>query len=296
MKAMSARSLGLDDNGWNFGSFSCSELFSQVLHRSKTIGNPGEIFFEQETGFSRNNSMLKAGRLSTSTRPSRSSMRPRGANQPEFRARDSAPPATSTCRHQLPAISRNEQQHPDHSHNNVGGYGEPPLRQSIVVAKPVRHKNPRASTYNLRAYSPFRSDPKKTGRLNSRHQKFHSVVLRWTPNSSVSRSNVRRKFPRNWACEKIFRSFPISPDYKLREAAKVLLNVTLASGAQAVRGTVPNCIGVHSRLACRAVAGVRGSRYRRQFHELCGKTIRQKPLRLAFIGMSGAGKKSRQRS
>src|SRR5438270_2615354 len=35
-----------------------------------------------------------------------------------------------------------EQQHAYHSHDDVGCYGQPRLRQSIVVAEPVRHENP----------------------------------------------------------------------------------------------------------------------------------------------------------
>ena len=37
-----------------------------------------------------------------------------------------------------------QQEHADHAHDDVGGYGQPRLRQTIVVSKPVRHRKPRA--------------------------------------------------------------------------------------------------------------------------------------------------------
>ncbi len=39
-------------------------------------------------------------------------------------------------------LPKAEQQHADHSYDDVGSHGQPPLRQSIVVAEPVRHENP----------------------------------------------------------------------------------------------------------------------------------------------------------
>src|SRR4029077_3674140 len=35
-----------------------------------------------------------------------------------------------------------DKQHSHHSHDQVGDDGQPLLRQSIIVAKPVRHENP----------------------------------------------------------------------------------------------------------------------------------------------------------
>ena len=43
-----------------------------------------------------------------------------------------------------------QQQHADHAYDDVGGYGEPRLRQTIVVPKPVRHRKPRARGVSVR--------------------------------------------------------------------------------------------------------------------------------------------------
>ena len=53
-------------------------------------------------------------------------------------------------------LPETDEQHTDHSHNDVGSHGQPPLRQSIVVAKPVRHENPAREYFYLRAFRPVR--------------------------------------------------------------------------------------------------------------------------------------------
>ncbi len=70
-----------------------------------------------------------------------------------------------------------KQQHPDHSHNDVGSHSQPPLRQSIVVAKPVRHENPARECSSLRAFRrvrPFHSTgrTKLASRKNARSVGF----------------------------------------------------------------------------------------------------------------------------
>src|SRR6266702_4134048 len=79
-----------------------------------------------------------------------------------------------------------EQQHADHSHDDVGGHGQPRLRQSIVVAEPVRHENPAREYFSLSA-----SCPSGPAGLNSRHEKNHSVGFELTP----TRPESRRKCP-----------------------------------------------------------------------------------------------------
>src|SRR5262249_10819367 len=43
-------------------------------------------------------------------------------------------------------LPESHEQHTNHSHNDVGSYGQPLLRQSIIVAKPVRHEDPARET------------------------------------------------------------------------------------------------------------------------------------------------------
>src|SRR2546429_5512004 len=105
-------------------------------------------------------------------------------------------------------LPETEQQHADHSHNDVGGDGQPRLRQSIVVAEPVRHENP-AREYFYRAFSPVRPNLTELAGLNSRHEKIHSAGFELTPSAptcSGTRSGSRRKcplkFPRTWEPKK----------------------------------------------------------------------------------------------
>ncbi len=69
-----------------------------------------------------------------------------------------------------------EQQHADHSHDDVGGHGQPPLRQSIVVAEPVRHENPAREYFYLRAFRPVRRALTQRAGLNSHHEKSTAWV------------------------------------------------------------------------------------------------------------------------
>ncbi len=73
-----------------------------------------------------------------------------------------------------------EEQHADHSHDDVGGDGQPRLRQSTDPAQLTQLAG-----------------------LNSRHEKIHSVGFELTLNNDESRAeNVRRKFPRTWEPKK----------------------------------------------------------------------------------------------
>src|SRR5437879_6576087 len=68
-----------------------------------------------------------------------------------------------------------QQQHADHSHDDVGSHGQPRLRQTIVVAEPVGHEDPAREYSYLRALRPARPNLNKLAGLNSRHEKIHSV-------------------------------------------------------------------------------------------------------------------------
>ncbi len=69
-----------------------------------------------------------------------------------------------------------DQQDADHSHDDVGSHGQPRLRQSIVVAEPVRHENPAREYFYLRAFRPVRPNLTKLAALNSRHEKSTAWV------------------------------------------------------------------------------------------------------------------------
>src|SRR5256885_229523 len=131
-------------------------------------------------------------------------------------------------------LPETEQQNADHSHDDVGGHRQPPLRQSIVVAEPVRHENPAREYFYLRTFRPVRPNLSELAGLNSRHEKIHSVGFELTPAPSLSgtRPRPRRKCPlkisSNLGTEKISRSARITAGLKPHEAAKVLLNVPLA--------------------------------------------------------------------
>src|SRR5260370_977753 len=88
-------------------------------------------------------------------------------------------------------LPKADQQHADHSHDDVGSHRQPPLRQPIVVAEPVRHENPPPEPFYLRPFRPIRPTLPKLSGLNSRHDKIHSVGFELTPNLSES----RRKSP-----------------------------------------------------------------------------------------------------
>src|SRR5712664_4160268 len=95
-----------------------------------------------------------------------------------------------------------DQQYADHSHDDVGGYGQPALRQSIVVAEPVRHENPAREYFYLRAFRPVRPNLTKLAVLNSRHEKIYSVGFELTPTRSESRRKCPSKISSTWETKK----------------------------------------------------------------------------------------------
>src|SRR6266853_562040 len=95
-----------------------------------------------------------------------------------------------------------DEQHADHAHDEVGGHGQPRLRQSIVVAEPVRHENPAREYFYLRAFRPIRPNLTKLAGLNSRHEKIHSVGFELTPIRSRSRRKCPSKISSTWDTKK----------------------------------------------------------------------------------------------
>src|SRR5207245_5269621 len=95
-----------------------------------------------------------------------------------------------------------EQQHAYHSHDDVGGYGQPRLRQSIVVTEPVRHENP-AREYFFSGL-PARSGPiDSTGRTKLASRKNPQRGCRVEPNQFAGyRRKCPSKFPRTWEPKK----------------------------------------------------------------------------------------------
>src|SRR5712664_549105 len=95
-----------------------------------------------------------------------------------------------------------DQQYADHSHDDVGGYGQPTLRQSIVVTEPVRHENP-AREYFFSGL-PARSGPiDSTGRTKLASRKNPQRGFRVDPNQFAgSRRKCPSKFPRTWEPKK----------------------------------------------------------------------------------------------
>src|SRR4029077_3991202 len=97
-----------------------------------------------------------------------------------------------------------------------------PLRQSIVIAKRVRHENPAREYFQGDWPGPV-SFEKITG-LNSRHEKIYSVGFEWPPTTGPNRK-CPAKISSNLGTEKISRSARITAGLKPREAARVFSNV-----------------------------------------------------------------------
>src|ERR1700730_18023230 len=92
---------------------------------------------------------------------------------------------------------KTDEQHADHAHDHVGDHRQPRLRQSIIVAEPVRHENPKRVLPSAAAVqSPFgglfaaRSDS-VGGR--SRHHKIFSLAyeLSASENFEILPANLR---------------------------------------------------------------------------------------------------------
>jgi hypothetical protein len=125
-------------------------------------------------------------------------------------------------------LPETEQQHADHSHDDVGGHGQPPLRQSIVVAKPVGHENPAREYFRLRAACPVRPFSIKLAGLNSRHEKNLQRGFRVDPDSIGVTPKMSVENFLDLGNEKIPRSSRITAGLELREAAAVFLKVSPA--------------------------------------------------------------------
>src|SRR6266852_3988582 len=108
-----------------------------------------------------------------------------------------------------------KQQHADHAHDDVGGHGQPSLRQSIVVAEPVRHENP-AREYFFSGLLARSGPIDETGRTKLASRKNPQRGFRVDPeNEQGLAENVRRKFPRTWDR----KNLPERPNHRRTKAA-----------------------------------------------------------------------------
>ena len=122
-----------------------------------------------------------------------------------------------------------QQQHADHSYDDVGSNGKPRLRQSIVVPKPVRHENPRARGVLSGLLISFHY-----AGLDSRHEKSTAWVSSWPHCNQGQAQIVLRKFPRTCVQqaglgnEKIFGSSRTIAGLQPHDTAESFLNLPLA--------------------------------------------------------------------
>src|SRR6266567_4506100 len=197
------RSVGLDDDGLEFRkTLGVVELVFQIIKwNAETVGYAGKIFCDQNRIFPQqehaegrtviNQDAAIAVQHAAAGRDDRNFAHAIALGHRGILIRvDDL---------QLPEA---EQQHSDHSHDDVGSHGQPPLRQSIIVAKPVRHENPAREYFNPRAQRP--SGPiSTTGRSKLASRKNPQRGFRVDPENEQSHiENVRRKFPRTWEPKK----------------------------------------------------------------------------------------------
>ncbi len=137
------RGVGLDNDGLEFREILCIvELVPQIVQRdSQAVRNACEMFFHERWIVAKEEHA--EGRpvvhQHTAIAVQHAAARRNHGNVAHAIALGQGAVLVGVDDLKLPEA---DQQHADHSHDDVGGHGQPRLRQSIVVAEPVRHENP----------------------------------------------------------------------------------------------------------------------------------------------------------